>query len=180
MNNKFLPVAVLTVIVLLSCGGGDNAGDEIASVIEKTGAIESGDTRDPNHSDLAYDAYDFEAETLDLVRIEVITEGFSPLLKLVEVSTWAVIAEWDPAYGIDDALTYTIAGAGSYEARVYAMEDGTGDYILTITVTPYAFSWIIPSNNISGAELESVHDLNIFVDWTLSSLLCRINTVEFS
>jgi len=54
----------------------------------------------------------------------------------VEVSTGAVIAEWDPVYGTGDALTYTIAGSGSYEARVYAMEDGTGDYTLTITVTP--------------------------------------------
>ena len=119
----------------MSCCGGESAEDEIASVIEKTGEIEPGDTRDPNHSNLAYDAYDFEAETLDLVHIEVTTEGFSPLLKLVEVSTGAVIAEWDPVYGTDDALTYTIAGAGSYEARVYAMEDGTGDYILAITVT---------------------------------------------
>lgn len=130
------PASVLTVIMLLSCGGGESAGDEIAGVIEKTGAIESSDTRDPNHSDLAYDAYGFEAETLDLVRIEVTTEGFSPLLKLTEVSTGAVIAEWDPVYGTGNALTYTIAGAGSYEARVYAMEDGTGTYNLTITVTP--------------------------------------------
>lgn len=136
MNNKFLPAAVLTIIMLLSCGGAESAGDEIASVIEKTGAIESSDTRDPNHSDLAYDAYEFEAEAFDQILVEVTTERFSPLLKLVEVSTGAVIAEWDPVYGTGDALTYTIAGAGSYEARVYAMEDGTGDYILSITVTP--------------------------------------------
>ncbi len=122
--------------MLASCGGGESAGEEAASVIEKNGAIESSDTCDPNHNDLAYDAYEFEAETFDQVCVEVTTEEFSPLLKLVEVSTGAVIAEWDPEYGTGDALTYTIAGSGSYEARVYAMEDGTGDYTLTITVTP--------------------------------------------
>ena len=136
IGHNLFAASVLTIIMLLSCGGGDSAGDEIASVIEKTGAIESGDTRDPNHSDLAYDTYEFDADAFNQVRVEVTTERFSPLLKLVEVSTGAVIAEWDPVYGTGDALTYTIAGAGSYEARVYAMEDGTGDYILTITVTP--------------------------------------------
>lgn len=105
-------------------------------MIEKAGAIESSDTCDPNHNDFAYDTYEFEAETLDRVHVEVTAEGFSPLLKLMEVSTGAVIAEWDPEYGTGDALTYTIAGSGSYEARVYAMEDGTGNYTLTITVTP--------------------------------------------
>ena len=136
MNKKFLPAAVLTVIMLACCGGGESAGEEAGSVIEKTGAIESSDTRDPNQNDLAYDAYEFQAETFDQVYIDVTTERFSPLLKLVEVSTGAVIAEWDPVYGTGDALTYTIAGSGNYEARVYAMEDGTGDYTLTITITP--------------------------------------------
>ncbi|RKZ07767.1 hypothetical protein DRQ25_10730 [Candidatus Fermentibacteria bacterium] len=136
IGHNIFPASVLTIIMLLSCCGGESAGDEIATVIEETGAIESGDTRDPDHSDLAYDAYEFEAEAFDKVRIEVTTEGFSPLLKLVEVSTGAVIAEWDPVYGTDDALTYTIAGAGSYETRIYAIDDDTGAYDLTITVTP--------------------------------------------
>jgi hypothetical protein len=136
MNEHLLPSVLLTIIMLVGCGGGEDEGEENVSVTEKTGAIESGDTRDPNHSDLAFDVYEFEAETFDMVRLEVTAEGFSPLLKLMEVSTGAVIAEWDPVYGTGDALTYTIAGAGSYEARVYALEDGTGDYILTITVTP--------------------------------------------
>jgi len=136
IRRKFLPVAILMTVILVSCGGGEDDGEEITSVIEKIGVIESSDTRDPNHSDLAYDAFEFEAEQFDHVRIGVITEKFSPLLKLVEVSTGAVIAEWDPEYGTGDALTYTIAGTGSYEARVYAMEDGSGDYTLTISVTP--------------------------------------------
>lgn len=135
-GRTYFPAAVLTVIVLAGCGGGEPGGEEITSVIEKTGAIESSDTHDPNHSDLAYDAYQFEADTFNQVRVEVSTERFSPLLKLVEVSTGAVIAEWDPVYGAGDALTYTIAGPGTYEARVYALENGTGDYNLTITVTP--------------------------------------------
>ncbi len=136
MNKTFLHAAVLTVIMLAGCGSGEGDGEATAILIEKAGAIESGDTRDPNHSDLAYDAYEFEAQTFDLVRLEVVAEGFSPLLKLMEVSTGAVIAEWDPQYGTGDALTYTIAGAGIYEARIYAMEGGTGDYTLTISVTP--------------------------------------------
>ena len=136
IRRSLFPVAVLTVLMLVSCGSGEHDGEEITSVMEKTGAIGSGDTRDPNHGDLAYDAYKFEAQTFDLVRLEVAAEGFSPLLKLMEVSTGAVIAEWDPVYGEGDALTYTITGPGSYEARVYAIEDGSGDYTLVITGTP--------------------------------------------
>lgn len=133
---KFLSAAILITVLFTGCGGGESDGEKIVMVIEKTGAIEFSDTRDPNHSDLAYDAYEFEAETLDLVRVEVTAEGFAPLLKLMEVSTGAVIAEWDPEYGTGDALNYTIAEPGNYEARIYAMENGTGDYTLTISVTP--------------------------------------------
>ncbi len=133
---KFLFEVVLITVLLAGCGGGESNGEETVTVIERSGTIESSDTRDPNHSNLAYDAYEFEAETFELVRVEVIVEGFSPLLKLMEVSTGAEIAEWDPEYSTDDALNYTIAEPGSYEARVYAMQDGTGDYTLTITVTP--------------------------------------------
>lgn len=135
VRRKLLTAAVLIAVLLAGCGDGESNVEEVARVIEKAGAIESGDTRDPNHSNSAYDAYEFEAETLDRIRVEVTAEGFSPLLKLMEVSTGAVIAEWDPEYGTGDALTYTIAGPGIYEARVYAMADGTGNYTLTITVT---------------------------------------------
>ena len=134
VHRKLLTAAALIVVLLAGCGGESDV-EEVVRVTEKTGAIESSDTYDPNHSNLAYDAYEFDAETLDLVRIEVITDDFTPLLKLVELSTGAVIAEWDLEYGAGAALTYTIAGSGSYEARVYAMENGTGHYNLTITVT---------------------------------------------
>ena len=136
IRRKFLPASILITVMMSGCGGGESDGEKIVMVLEKTEAIESSDTRDSNHSDLAYDAYEFEAETLDLVRVEVTTEGFAPLLKLMEVSTGAVIAEWDPEYGTGDALNYTIAGPGNYEARIYAMENGTGDYTLIISVTP--------------------------------------------
>ncbi len=132
---RLLPSAVLIAVLLAGCGGQSNV-EEADRIMEKTGEIESSDTRDPNQSDLAYDAYEFEAETFDQVRIEIITEEFLPLLKLVEISSGAVIAEWDSEYSPSDALIYTIAGPGSYEARVYAMEDGTGEYTLTIIVTP--------------------------------------------
>lgn len=134
---KVLPAAVLIAVLLAGCSGQSDV-EKVARVMEKVGEIDSSDTRDPNQSDLAYDTYVFEAETFDQVRVEVIAEGFSPLLKLVEVSTGAVIAEWDSEYSSSDALNYTTAGPGSYEARVYAMEDGTGDYTLTIIVTPQA------------------------------------------
>ncbi|MBN1619248.1 hypothetical protein JW890_00855 [candidate division WOR-3 bacterium] len=102
--------------------------------IEKTGTIEEGDLTDPNHSNLPYDAYTFEASLGDKVRVEVETEAFIPLLKLVEVSTGAVLAEWDSEYPMGDALIYVIAGPGEYEARVYAMKTGSGEYSLKIVV----------------------------------------------
>mgnify|MGYP005621900163 CR=1 FL=1 len=117
--------------------GGKREETGSKTVIEKTGTIEPGDRTDPNHGNLAYDAYEFKASPLDKVRAEVETEDFSPLLKLVEVSTGAVIAEWDAQYPMGDekALVYTIAGPGAYEIRVYAMSAGTGSYKVKITVS---------------------------------------------
>ena len=128
---------------LLGCSG--NGGEKAAGsnveeagakvVIEKTGVIEPGDSTDPNHGNLAYDAYKFEARPMSNVRAVVSTKDFSPLLKLVEVATGAVLAEWDAAYPTGDALTYTIAGPGTYEVRVYAMGGDTGSYSIKITAT---------------------------------------------
>jgi hypothetical protein len=103
-------------------------------VLDTQGSIEAGDTRDPNHSDLAYDAYAFEASTFDQVRMEVVTSDFTPLLKLVEAATGAPLWEWDAQYSDQDALTYTIAGPGTYEARVYSMDGDTGVYHLTVII----------------------------------------------
>jgi hypothetical protein len=129
--------AGLAALVLAGCGGeaGTPAGGT-GTVVDESGSIEAGDTRDPNHSGLAYDAFTFDASTGDVVVVDVAAEGFTPLLKLVEVSTGAVLAEWEAQYSDDEALTYTIAGPGSYEARVYALEDGTGTYSLSVRVNP--------------------------------------------
>jgi hypothetical protein len=130
--------ACLAALAVTGCGGTaeDASTGGSGAVVEKTGSIDAGDTRDPNHSGLAYDAYTFDATRGDAVVVDVTAEGFVPLLKLVEVATGAVLAEWEAAYSDDDALTYTIAGPGTYEARVYALEDGTGTYTLSVRVNP--------------------------------------------
>ncbi len=129
-----LPIMILGLFFIVGCGG--DGADSAVNVTDVTGTIEADDMHDPDHGNLAYDSYEFEAGTLDQVRIEVSTESFLPLLELVEVSTGAVIAEWEPEYSSDDALNCTIAGPGSYEARVYAQENGSGAYSLSIAVSP--------------------------------------------
>lgn len=123
---------VLTAVLVLGCGEGSSADD--GTVMEEMGRIESGDTADPNHSGLLYDGYVFSANALDSVAVVVRSEGFLPLSKLVEVETGAVLAEWDSEYSLEDCLTYVIAAPGEYEARVYSVDGGTGDYKLTISV----------------------------------------------
>lgn len=103
-------------------------------VIEETGTIDADDITDPNHADLAYDAFTFEADRMNKVTVEVSSDDFDPLLKLVEVSTGAPLAEWDSQYPTGDMLTYTIAGPGEYEVRVYALESGLGNYSVKINV----------------------------------------------
>jgi len=135
---RFLATTVALVgCALLVAGCGTDATADRGSrqvLVQERGSIDPGDTRDPNHSDLSYDAYTFEAKTLDRVRVEVDTEEFSPLLKLVEVATGAPLWEWDAAYSNEDALTYTISAPGTYEARVYAMDGGTGGYQIIVTL----------------------------------------------
>jgi hypothetical protein len=118
-------------------GAGGGQSESGATLIEKAGVIEAGDRTDANHGNLAYDAYELTARAFDRVRVEVATKEFSPLLKLVEVSTGAVLAEWDAEYptGDEKALVYVIAGPGLYEARVYAMRNGKGAYTAKITVS---------------------------------------------
>lgn len=129
-----IAVALLLSIVA-GCGGGESKSEALSPlVLEHQGSVDAGDLRDPNHSDLAYDAYSFEAKKYDHVRVEIAADDFVPLLKLVEVSTGAPLAEWEEQYSEEDALTYIIAGPGMYEARVYAIDKGTGAYALTIRV----------------------------------------------
>ncbi len=136
INREILPAVILISVILAGCSDDSGNGEECAGIQIETGAIESDDLRDPDHSEFAYDSYDFEAETLCRIRVEVDTDGFSPLLKLVEISTGAAIAEWDPVYSTEDAMLYTIAESGSYEVRIYSLDDGTGEYTLTITMIP--------------------------------------------
>lgn len=130
-----LIVALLTIPALLpGCGGGEEASADSPAIIEHMGSIGSGDPTDPNHMNLPYEGFTFRAELLDSVALEVDAEGFVPMLKLMEVSTGAVLAEWDSEYADTDHLSYTIASPGSYEARVYATRGGEGDYTLIISV----------------------------------------------
>jgi len=132
---ELLTVAALVAAAAAGCGG-QQPPDGATRLIEETGTIISQDTRDPNHMNFPYDSYEFSVERGDRVRVEAEADGFHYLLKLMEISTGAVTAEWDPAYpGGEDALTYTIAGGGMYEARIYAMENGTGSYAITISVS---------------------------------------------
>ena len=84
--------ALLISVVVVSCGGGEgdseNGIDTVSDiVIEETGTIQGSDQRDPNHGDLTFDPFFFEAGALDEVHLEVTSETFIPMLKLIEVST---------------------------------------------------------------------------------------------
>jgi hypothetical protein len=128
-----LAVLVGCTLVVGGCGAGTGSDqDSRQVVVQESGSIEPGDTTDPNHSNLRYDAYTFEAKRLDRVRVEVVAQDFTPLLKLVEVATGAPLWEWEAAYSDEDALIYTIAGPGTYEARVYAIDGGVGTYQISV------------------------------------------------
>lgn len=139
-----LALLLLGILLALSPGCSNKQGDKenkqplrhesAEQVIEKTGVIESGDNTDPNHSGLLYDAYAITAKFGDKVASKVTTTDFIPLLKLVEVATGAPLAEWDSQYSPGEGLTYTIAGPGEYEVRVYAKKTGTGNYSLQIFI----------------------------------------------
>lgn len=129
-----LMVTVLAAAGLSTgCGGKEEAVDN-PDIIEQRGSIESGDPTDPDHMDLPYDGFAFRSELLDSVVVKVDAAGFVPMLKLMEVSTGAVLAEWDSEYADADHLSYIIASPGSYEARVYATCGEEGDYSLTISI----------------------------------------------
>jgi len=131
--------AMILLLLAAGCGDGEGGGSEAAETggetMELAGTIEETDSRDPNHADLPYDSRTFRARAGDTVIITVSTEEFSPLLKLVEVDTGAVLAEWDAEYPTGEALEYRIAASDEYEARVYATGGGGGAYRATIDVT---------------------------------------------
>jgi hypothetical protein len=142
---KFLlrPFSVLCLLVCATAvafalaGCGEEASSEqtdTGTVLEERGSIDLGDAQDPSYGDKLYDPYTFEADKHDRLRVEVAAEGFSPLLLLVEVSTGAQLAEWQDEYSDEDALTYTIAGPGSYEVRIYSSDGQTGPYEIKVTL----------------------------------------------
>jgi hypothetical protein len=124
--------ALAALTVFAACGSGENTTVQTALEIVEIQAIQEGDLQDPDHGNLYYDGYQFDAMKFNTVRIEVETRAFTPLLKLMEVSTGAVLAEWDSQYSDGDALTYTIAADGINQARVYSLDGGTGEYTVTI------------------------------------------------
>ena len=123
-------IVLVPAVVLLSlafgCGG---------DTIESSGSISPEDQTDPNHGNLCFDAVTFQAESMDTVTVSVETEAFKPLLKLMEKSTGAVLDEWDPEYSTEDALVHIVPLEGSYEARVYSMDGGTGEYALKVELS---------------------------------------------
>jgi hypothetical protein len=129
-----LTVLAAGSVLFCGCGGDGESPAEGSMVMEEIGRIDEGDATDPDHAGLPYDSYLFQADLMDSVTLQIRSEGFTPMTKLVEVETGAVLAEWDSQYAESDGLTYTIASTGSYEARVYATDGGVGDYKLTITV----------------------------------------------
>lgn len=128
--------AVLIAALFGGCGSEEVEAVDLFREITGAGNIEIGDTADPNHINLRYDAFEFEAERLERVHIEVRTREFIPMLKLIEVETGAVLAEWEAEYSPDKSLNYMIAAPGIYEARIYATEDGVGEYSITISIKP--------------------------------------------
>ena len=131
---RFLIPVFVSFFLLAGCG--EEVEEEVTRLysLEETGTIETGDMTDQNHSDLAYDPFEFPVEPLDVVTVSIEADGFNPMLKLIEVSTGAVLAEWDSQYSEEDCLTYTIAGGGACQARVYALDHETGNYTVSITV----------------------------------------------
>jgi hypothetical protein len=124
----------LAVLACSGCGGPPSGGGENGITIEESGSIGPGDTPDPNHGNLLYDRFPLQARRFDRVSASVSTDGFPAMLKLVEVSTGAPLAEWDSMYPDGDSLAYTIAAPGEYEVRVYGLQGGTGEYSVRISV----------------------------------------------
>lgn len=135
MIKNMLTCALIATMLLAGCGGQRQELQVSQEVMEFREEISEDDERDPQHGDLVYDSWEFHASLLDSVALEVETESFQPLLKLVEGSTGAVLAEWDPEYSDACGLEYVIASDGDYMARVYSMDGSTGPYSIRIEIS---------------------------------------------
>jgi len=122
---------VMLFIAMVACGQSEPAPVTTGA----TGVLTAGSPVDANHMNFHYAVHTFHGERWDRVNVELVSAEFPVLLKLVETSTGAPLAEWDQEYSEETSLSYTIAGPGEYQVRVYSME-GFGEYAATITLTP--------------------------------------------
>lgn len=129
-----MKIAALFLFAVLVAGCGGEAPEQEITTIAETGSIIDGDQVDANYGGYRYDSYDFQVNPLDMVTVEVQSDDFDFLVTLYEVSTGAQLAEWDPEYSEEQALEYRIAGGGTCQARIYALNGGTGSYSIRITV----------------------------------------------
>lgn len=120
---------IASCAILLACG----QGEPMPVTSEATGTLTAESPVDTNHMNFHYAVHTFQGERLDRVTVELVSADFPVLLKLVETSTGAPLAEWDQEYSEEASLSYTIAGPGEYQARFYSM-DGYGEYTVKITV----------------------------------------------
>jgi hypothetical protein len=134
--NSTVTAVFLTVALMLSgsCGGGGEEQTSEEEIMRMSGILEDGDLRDPDFGDRLYDGYTFDAAVLDTVSISLTSSDFHAVLSLAEVSTDAELAQWDQEYSSGECLTYVVAAAGEYEARVYSSTEEGGSYDLTIAV----------------------------------------------
>ncbi|MFO7627829.1 MAG: hypothetical protein R6V62_11275 [Candidatus Fermentibacteraceae bacterium] len=116
---------------LVACGQGEPA----PVTIEATGVLTAESPVDSNHMNFHYTVHTFQGERWDRVNVELLSADFPVLLKLVETATGAPLAEWDQEYSEETSLSYTIAGPGEYQVRVYSMA-GSGEYTVNITLKP--------------------------------------------
>ena len=127
----FVRTVLASCFTLLACG----QGEPLPVTSEMTGILTAESPVDTNHMNFHYAVHTFDAERLDRVTVELVSADFPVLLKLVETETGAPLAEWDQEYSEEASLSYTLAGPGEYQARVYSM-DGFGEYTVKITVMP--------------------------------------------
>ena len=119
--------AVLAAVFAAGCGQDGNNG----VLVQCTGSLDLSDPQDLLHSGLNYDSYIIDTAAMEVVHAEVDADDFSPMLKLIEVSTSAVLAEWDSGFPLSEHMAYTVPVAGQYEIRVYALS-GTGTYTVRV------------------------------------------------
>lgn len=126
-----LGLSIFACAAPMACGRGESEPEPAR--IAGSGSITAESPADPNHMGFHYAVHSFDAQKWDRVMVELVSADFPVILKLVEASSGAPLAEWDQEYSEEEALSYTIAGPGEYEARVYST-GGFGEYGIVITL----------------------------------------------